>query len=226
MVQFYKAIAENPANHNLLQQTLDTELTHLDAQRHLVNNANKGGEFMSEESKQLIRNIALLQWEDALGHSQPMLTETEIYNLCIERGTINNEERSTINNHMAVTINMLESLPFPKKLRRVPEYAGGHHERMDGTGFPKGLKREEMSLPARMMAIADIFEALTARDRPYKLPMKISMALGILKRMKQDKHIDPDLFDLFIRSRVWEKYAKDALLPDQLDIEDASEFLH
>lgn len=226
MVQFYKAIAENPANHNLLQQTLDTELTHLDAQRHLVNNANKGGEFMSDESKQLIRNIALLQWEDALGHSQPMLTETEIYNLCIERGTINNEERSTINNHMAVTINMLESLPFPKKLRRVPEYAGGHHERMDGTGFPKGLKREEMSLPARMMAIADIFEALTARDRPYKLPMKISMALGILKRMKQDKHIDPDLFDLFIRSRVWEKYAKDALLPDQLDIEDASEFLH
>jgi HD-GYP domain-containing protein (c-di-GMP phosphodiesterase class II) len=127
---------------------------------------------------------------------------------------------------MAVTINMLESLPFPKKLRRVPEYAGGHHEKMDGTGFPKGLKREEMSLPARMMAIADIFEALTARDRPYKPPMKISMALGILKRMKQDKHIDPDLFDLFIRSRVWEKYAQDALLPDQLDIEDASEFLH
>jgi HD-GYP domain-containing protein (c-di-GMP phosphodiesterase class II) len=226
MMTFYQALADNPAHREPLQQTLDAELTQLDAQRHLVNNANKGGEFMSDESKQLIRNIALLKWEDALGNLQPMLTETEIYNLCIERGTINNEERSTINNHMAVTINMLESLPFPKKLRRVPEYAGGHHEKMDGTGFPKGLKREEMSLPARMMAIADIFEALTARDRPYKPPMKISMALGILKRMKQDKHIDPDLFDLFIRSRVWEKYAQDALLPDQLDIEDASEFLH
>jgi HD-GYP domain-containing protein (c-di-GMP phosphodiesterase class II) len=93
---------------------------------------------------------------------------------------------SVINNHMAVTIDMLESLPFPKKLTaRVPEYAGGHHEKMDGSGFPRGLKRDEMSLPARMMAIADIFEALTARDRPYKPPMKISMALGILKKMRR-----------------------------------------
>ena len=130
-----------------------------------------------------------------------------------------------INNHMAVTINMLESLPFPKKLRRVPEYAGGHHEKMDGSGFPRGLKREEMSLPARMMAIADIFEALTARDRPYKPPMKISQALGILKKMRQDNHIDPDLFELFVRSRVWEKYARSSLLPDQLDVEDASAFI-
>jgi HD-GYP domain-containing protein (c-di-GMP phosphodiesterase class II) len=130
-----------------------------------------------------------------------------------------------INNHMAVTIDMLESLPFPKKLRRVPEYAGGHHEKMDGTGFPRGLKREQMSLPARMMAIADIFEALTARDRPYKPPMKISMALGILKKMRHDNHIDPDLYELFVRSRVWEKYANDALLPEQLDISDATEFL-
>ena len=225
LAAFYKAVAEDASQRDTLQTQLDTALTELEEQRQFINVVNKGGEFMSSAAKEQVQQIAKLQWEDANGHAQPMLNEHEIYNLCIERGTLTTEERSVINNHMAVTIDMLESLPFPKKLRRVPEYAGGHHERMDGTGFPRGLKREQMSLPARMMAIADIFEALTARDRPYKPPMKISMALGILKRMKQDQHIDPDLFDLFVRARVWEKYAKDALLPEQLDIEDALSFL-
>ena len=103
---------------------------------------------MAPEAKDRVRAIAAQHWLDAEGQSQPLLTEEEIYNLCIERGTLTAEERGVINNHMAVTINMLESLPFPKKLRRVPEYAGGHHEKMDGSGFPRGLKREEMSLPA------------------------------------------------------------------------------
>ena len=126
---------------------------------------------------------------------------------------------------MRVTIDMLEGLPFPKKLRRVPEYAGGHHEKMDGSGFPKGLLREQMSLPARMMAIADIFEALTASDRPYKAPMKISQALSIMKRMRDDRHIDPDLYLLFVESRVWEQYAKAApLKPEQLDVEDVASY--
>lgn len=225
MASFYQAVAETPQQREALQITLNMELDDLEEKRQFINVINKGGEFMSSAAKDQVQHIANLQWEDASGNLQPMLTEGEIYNLCIERGTLTTEERSVINNHMAVTIDMLESLPFPKKLRRVPEYAGGHHERMDGTGFPRGLKRDQMSLPARMMAIADIFEALTARDRPYKPPMKISMALGILKRMKQDQHVDPDLFDLFVRARVWEKYAKDALLPEQLDIEDATSFL-
>jgi HD-GYP domain-containing protein (c-di-GMP phosphodiesterase class II) len=222
---FYKALLDQPAAREKLQTNLDAELGQLEEQRLFIASANKGGEFMSAAAKEQVRAIAALEWQDVHGQAQPMLTAEEIYNLCIERGTLTGEERHVINNHMAVTIDMLESLPFPKKLRRVPEYAGGHHEKMDGSGFPRGLKRDEMSLPARMMAIADIFEALTARDRPYKQPMKISMALGILKRMKQDSHIDPDLFDLFVRARVWEKYALDALLPEQLDIEDAQTFL-
>lgn len=222
---FYQAVAENPAARTELQTALDSELAQLEDDRQFIATANKGGEFMAPEAKARVQQIATLQWLDADNQPQPLLTEVEIYNLCIERGTLTGEERSIINNHMAVTIDMLESLPFPKKLRRVPEYAGGHHEKMDGTGFPRGLKREQMSLPARMMAIADIFEALTARDRPYKPPMKISMALGILKKMRHDNHIDPDLYELFVRSRVWEKYAKDALLPEQLDISDASAYL-
>jgi HD-GYP domain-containing protein (c-di-GMP phosphodiesterase class II) len=145
--------------------------------------------------------------------------------LCIERGTINFEERQKINDHMKVTIQMLESLPFPKNLKRVPEYAGGHHEKMDGTGFPKGLKREQMSWPARMMAIADIFEALTASERPYKPAMKISQALSILQRMRDQNHIDGDLFKLFLEARVWEIYAKRYLKPEQLDVEDFTKYL-
>jgi HD-GYP domain-containing protein (c-di-GMP phosphodiesterase class II) len=135
------------------------------------------------------------------------------------------EERQIINNHMIVTIDMLEELPFPKQLQRVPEYAGGHHEKMNGTGFPKGLTKDQMSIPARMMAIADIFEALTARDRPYKDPMKISLSLNIMGRMVKDEHIDPDLFELFVTSRVWEKYAKSVLSPEQIDVKDIEPYL-
>jgi len=102
----------------------------------------------------------------------------------------------------------------------VPEYAGGHHEKMDGSGFPKGLTREQMSIPARMMAIADVFEALTSRDRPYKQPMKLSMALNIMSKMVNDNHLDPDIFNLFLRARVWEDYARQELLDEQLDISD------
>ncbi len=225
LMEFYRAIAEKPASREQLQNNLDIELTQLEADRQFINTANKGGEFMAPEAKQRVRDIALTLWADAAGNMQPLLTEEEVYNLCIDRGTLTAEERRVINNHMAVTIDMLESLPFPKKLRRVPEYAGGHHEKMDGSGFPRGLKRDEMSLPARMMAIADVFEALTARDRPYKPPMKISQALGILKKMREDSHIDPDLFELFVRARVWEKYAKSSLLPEQLDVTDIAAYL-
>src|SRR5699024_594895 len=109
-------------------------------------------------------------WVDARGQRQPLLTSDEVENLCITRGTLTDAERRIINGHIDVTLDMLESLPFPRKLRRVPEYAGGHHEHMDGRGFPRGLTREQMSIPARIMAIADVFEALTSRERPYKAP--------------------------------------------------------
>jgi HD-GYP domain-containing protein (c-di-GMP phosphodiesterase class II) len=102
-------------------------------------------------------------------------------------------------------------------LRRVPEIAGGHHEKMDGAGYPKRLRREQMSLPARMMAIADIFEALTAIDRPYKSGKTLSEALRIMARMCEDQHIDPELFELFLRSGVYRQYAERFLQPQQID---------
>jgi len=149
----------------------------------------------------------------------------EIYNLCIARGTLTAEERFKINDHIVQTIIMLEQLPFPEHLKRVPEYAGGHHEKMDGTGYPKKLNKDDMSTPAKIMAIADIFEALTAADRPYKLPKKLSDSVKIMSFMKKDAHIDADLFNLFLTSGVYMDYAEKFLKPEQLDDVDISQYL-
>lgn len=149
----------------------------------------------------------------------------EAYNLSTKRGTLTAEERYKINEHITETIVMLELLPFPKHLAAVPEYAGAHHETMIGTGYPRKLSRDEMSVPARVMAIADIFEALTAADRPYKKAKTLSESIKILSFMKKDQHIDPDLFELFLRSGIYKDYAEKYLLPEQIDEVDISQYL-
>jgi HD-GYP domain-containing protein (c-di-GMP phosphodiesterase class II) len=196
---------------------LEAECAVLDMEREFVRSCNVGGEFIADEQKREIERIAKRRYRGSDGTEQPLLTEEEVYNLQIGRGTLTHEERDIIANHVTVTIKMLESLPYPKHLRRVPEYAGGHHERMDGTGYPKGLTREKMSIPARMVAIADIFEALTAQDRPYKKPMPLSQALKILGRMRLDNHVDGDLFDVFLKQGVHLAYAHKFLRPEQID---------
>jgi HD-GYP domain-containing protein (c-di-GMP phosphodiesterase class II) len=141
----------------------------------------------------------------------------ELHNLTVSRGTLSAEERYKINEHIVQTIVMLGALPFPKHLRAVPEIAGGHHEKMDGTGYPRGLTRAQMSPVARMMAIADIFEALTAADRPYKPGKTLSQALAIMARMRDDQHVDPELFELFLRAGVYRDYAQRFMRPEQID---------
>ncbi len=149
----------------------------------------------------------------------------EVYNLCIGRGTLNAEERFIINDHIVQTIVMLGQLPFPKHLRRVPEYAGGHHEKMDGTGYPCRLAAADMSIPARIMAVADIFEALTAADRPYKEAKTLSESLRIMSFMRKEQHIDPDIFELFLTSGVYRDYADKFLLSAQIDDVDIGDYL-
>jgi HD-GYP domain-containing protein (c-di-GMP phosphodiesterase class II) len=149
----------------------------------------------------------------------------ELYNLGIARGTLTAEERYLINNHMVQTIRMLDHLPFPRHLANVSEIAGGHHEKMDGSGYPKRLKREEMSLPARMMAIADIFEALTAVDRPYKKGKTLTESLNIMAGMCRGAHVDPELFGLFVRSGIPLAYAERYLRPEQIDPVDTAAIL-
>ncbi|MEM7564538.1 MAG: HD domain-containing phosphohydrolase, partial [Pseudomonadota bacterium] len=178
---------------------------------------NVGGEFMQDEDIKRVQELAKINWIDTGGTHRPLLSEDEVMNLSIQRGTLNDEERDVINNHIVATIKMLESLPFPKNLQNVPEYAGGHHEKMDGTGYPRGLVRDEMSVQARIMAVADIFEALTASDRPYKKGKKLSECLKIMGFMKKDNHIDPDIFEIFIREQVYLDYAEEFLDPEQID---------
>jgi len=149
----------------------------------------------------------------------------EIYNLCTPRGTLTSEERFKINEHIVETINMLGRLPFPKELRRVPEWAGNHHEKLDGTGYPRRLGAGDLSVLARIMAVADIFEALTASDRPYKPPKKLSTSLRIMSSFRDEGHICPDLIDLFLTSGAFRTYGEQHLQPEQVDDVDISDFL-
>lgn len=164
-------------------------------------------------------------WGFKLKMPASLYNRGELYNLTIARGTLQEEERYKINDHIVQTIIMLSTLPFPKHLKTVQELAGGHHEKMDGTGYPKRLRRDQMSIPARIMAIADIFEALTAADRPYKKAKKLSEAIRIMSFMKKDRHIDPDLFDLFLSSGVYLQYAEKFMQRDCIDKVDVHAYL-
>ncbi|WP_235953034.1 HD family phosphohydrolase [Noviherbaspirillum galbum] len=218
-----KLAAGNDARrHAEINQLLSARLAGLDEDRAFLRRANVGGEFMRPEDQERVRQIARHRWIAPDGNERDLLDAEEVANLTIRAGTLNEAEREIINNHISVTIRMLESLPWPRHLELVPEYAGGHHERMDGNGYPRGLRGEQMSVQARIMAIADIFEALTAKDRPYKKGNTLSESLVILGGFRQRNHIDPDLFDIFVRQKVYLQYAKKFMDPSQIDEVDES----
>lgn len=195
----------------------------IDADRTFLRTCNIGGEMMSNADQERIKQIsAKYRWQDMSGELVDFLSADELENLTIRAGTLTAKEREIINHHIDVTIQMLESLPWPKHLKRVPEYAGGHHERMDGKGYPRGLTREQMSVQARCMGIADIFEALTAKDRPYKKGKTLTESLAILGKFKLGGHIDPDLFDVFMWEKVYLKYAEQFMDRSQIDAVDLS----
>jgi len=201
-----------------LETDLARQLRQIESDRDFLRRANVGSEAMTAEDQERVSRIGKgYRWADVDGRQSSFLSEDELENLGIRAGTLTQKERETINYHIVATIKMLEQLPWPKHLKNVPEYAGGHHERMDGKGYPKGLRREQMSVQARVMGIADIFEALTARDRPYKPGKTLSESLDILGRFKLNGHIDPDLFDVFVRQKVYLKYAERFLDPEQID---------
>jgi len=198
-----------------------SKLKQIDDDRCFLRRMNIGGERRGEQTLQSdlarIKQIAAQLFVNEHGEVAALLSEDEVNCLSIAAGTLTGAERGVINHHIDVTIKMLEALPWPKHLKNVPEFAGGHHERMDGRGYPRGLTREQMSIPARIMGIADIFEALTARDRPYKPGKTLTESLHILGNFKLNGHIDPDLFDLFVREKIYLKYAEQFLDAEQID---------
>lgn len=201
-----------------LEQKFQERISKMNEERKFLRECNIGSESMSPESQERVRQIGTqYTWRNIAGEQAPFLTEDEINNLCIKAGTLTSEERKIINHHIVVTIKMLEALPWPKNLRNVPEYAGGHHERMDGKGYPRGLTRKQMSIQARVMGIADVFEALTSADRPYKIGKTLSESLHILGKFRLNGHLDPDLFDVFVREKVYLDYARQFLDEAQID---------
>ncbi|MDH5264088.1 MAG: GAF domain-containing protein [Betaproteobacteria bacterium] len=209
--------AQDAPSEQRAREDFEAKVRQYDDDRDFLHRTNIGGERMSAEDQSRVSRIAQYSWTGPRGVPERFLSKDEEANLNIPYGTLTAAERETINHHIVATIKMLEALPWPRHLLNVPEYAGGHHERMDGKGYPKGLTRAQMSVQARIMGIADIFEALTAKDRPYKHGKTLSESLSILGKLKENGHIDPDLFDIFVKDRVYLRYAQEFLDPEQID---------
>lgn len=199
-------------------ESLQKKLRQLNKEREIIRACNIGSEAISAEHIALINQVSKYEWRNPEGKKEAFLSEKETDLLKISKGTLSEAERKIINNHVSVTIKMLESLPYPKNLKNVSLFAGSHHEKLDGTGYPKGLKKDQMPLPARIIAIADIFEALTAGDRPYKKAMPLSKALGVLEQMKANGHIDPDIYDVFINKKIYLQYAEKYMNKEDIDM--------
>ncbi len=277
IIESYKKLKLNE-DENTVKKWLKNEQKSLKEDFEFVASMNIGNEFMKDEDKERIKNIASRKWmryfDNTLGLSKeellrfkssdksfPILENLlsnknwhikdredssleedkiygfktpipkdlynfgEIYNLTISRGTLTEEERYKIQDHIKMTIKMLEQLPFPDNLKNVPLFAGAHHETLIGTGYPRKLVKEQMPLPARILALTDVFEALTASDRPYKDSKTLSESIKILSFMVKDKHLDKEVFELFLKSGVYLKYAEAYLKKEQIDEVDISKYL-
>jgi HD-GYP domain-containing protein (c-di-GMP phosphodiesterase class II) len=208
----------DPGDREAIEAGYRARLQELDDDRTFLHRCNIGGEAMAMADQERVSRIAAYRWKDAQGEEHPFLDTDEETCLHIPRGTLTDPEREIINHHIVSTINMLEALPWPRHLCRVAEFAGGHHERVDGKGYPKGLTGEQMSVQARIMAVADIFEALTAADRPYKKPKPLSECLAIMGDMAEEGHIDRAIYNVFVGENIPLEYARQFLLPEQIDL--------
>lgn len=192
------------------------DVQHFEELLTFLQGVNIGSEYLSDEKITRINNLALESYKTN-GTIQPLLSDEEVTNLAVRQGTLNDNEREIINNHVRLTQKMLANLPFPKKFKKVPDIAGMHHEKLNCSGYPNGLCAPDIPLPARILAIADVFEALTAADRPYKQGKKLSESIRILSLMVSDNHLDEDICDLMIRSGVVEEYVRNSVDARQHD---------
>ena len=208
----------DPVVRDRLIDEMKADLKQLDDDLEFLVTTNKGGEFMADDKIERLKKIASHTYNVGNGTDIPYLTEDEVYNLSIRKGTLTDEEREIMNNHVVMSIKILEQLPWPRKMSNVPAIAGAHHEKLDGTGYPNGWKEEEISLQGRIMAVADVFEALSAKDRPYKDPMPLSQAVKILGFMVKDRHLDERIVKLFVESGLVKEYAERHLAKEQIDL--------
>lgn len=190
--------------------------TLLDEYLQVIQISNKGAEFTSNDKVEMIQKIALEPWVID-GVNYIILTENEAYNLSVQKGTLTKEERDIINDHAKISVDILNELPFPKKYKEIPQISGNHHEKISGKGYPQGLKGDEISFEARILAIADVFEALTASDRPYKKGNPLSSAMKILYFMAKDDELDKEMVKFFYNSGLYLQYAQELLPQSSID---------
>ncbi len=202
----------------ILRETSEKVEQLLDDYR-FIESSNETQEFVPDEKIERLQRIARMTVKTSDGGEEPMLTEDELHNLEIRKGNLTSEERKTIENHVIVTKRMLEQVPFPKKLRDVPFIAGAHHEKLNGKGYPDGLKGDEIPLQVRIMTLADIFEALTAADRPYKSAKKLSAVLKIMEFMVKDGELDDELVRFFLDEKMHVEYAGKYMNPAFIDVQ-------
>ncbi|OFZ49060.1 MAG: hypothetical protein A2381_15785 [Bdellovibrionales bacterium RIFOXYB1_FULL_37_110] len=213
-------IEKKETDSSVVENEINKKIKSLTDDMQFLEKANIGKEFMSDLDQQRIRNISKLKVVKENGQEETLLSDNEVENLMIKKGTLLDSERNKINEHAEMTLRILKSLDFPKHLKNIPEIAGGHHEKLNGKGYPRGLKGEEILLQARILGIADIFEALTARDRPYKKGKTLSESLKIVGMMVEDGELDEDIFRLFVDSGVYLTYANKYLTRNQIDTVD------
>lgn len=200
-----------------IEDNAKNEIKELDMLLDFIVSVNVGSEFLQQEKLEKLQNIAKMKY--SYGDTErPYLSSDELFNLSIRKGTLTEKEREIINSHVLMTIKILEKLPWPKKLSNVTAIAGSHHEKLDGSGYPNGLSADLIIMQSRILALADVFEALTAPDRPYKTPMTLSKALRIMHFMAKDEHIDKDILELFINSGICRQYSLKYLRESQMDI--------
>lgn len=212
----YYTLMNNNSETSKLKSEMTDKLNLIDEDLNFLKNCNMGGEFMSNELKERVKIISQYQimYNNKL---QNILSSEEIDFLTISKGTLSADDRVIMNRHVELTYELLNKLPYPKHLKKVPFYAGCHHEKINGKGYPNGYKGDELPLQARVIALADVFEGLTAPDRPYKEGYKLSKAMKILKHMTQDNEIDKDIFNLFIKQKIYLKYANENINSSQID---------
>ena len=198
----------SPEKLNSIEKETLEKLMEIEEIQRFINKCNEPGEFLDDEILVRLKEVSEKTYIDDAGEQQPFLTADELVNLSIRRGSITEKERQKMQGHAAVTLKMLKQIPFTKKLKNIPDFAGAHHEFLNGKGYPLGLKGDEISFEGRLMAVTDIAEALTASDRPYKKAMPLETVYRILRSMVEGEELDPNLVELFIEKEVYKIYQK------------------
>jgi len=188
-----------------LEKEMQERLDKLQEARKLIEKADNPGTFIDDDIKKQLTEVGNLKYYDQEGYHRPLLEKKEMENLLIPKGTLTAEERKIIEEHVVITEKMLAQVPFSRKLSEVPRFACMHHENLDGTGYPQGCTGDKIPLEVRILTVADIFDAFTASDRPYRSKIPEDRAAEIIRQMVAEGKLDSNVVETLVQNRLWER---------------------